>query len=92
MSSQREPMPLGYDRLVEIYLIELFDADPINGRHVLGDIVEEDYKNTDKWAWVKDLIQCDSDEAKRRCIENEVRKDPGNHIAKKALVLFDRRN
>jgi hypothetical protein len=81
---------MGYNELVEACLIDLIEANPIQGRHVLGNIVEDDYKNAEKWAWAKDFIQHDTLEARRRSLEEEIQQHPWNDIAKKALDLFNR--
>jgi hypothetical protein len=81
-----------YDQAVENALREIFEAIRLYGKpysqRLLGDVVEGD-NNAKNWSWLSAFIDCDSNEARRRCIEDEIRRNPNNLVAHKALALFN---
>lgn len=82
---------MGYDDLLQACLLELFAAEPLQARRLLGDIVEDDYPHAEDWAWAQAFIACPDDAARRACLEAEIRRRPANAIAQRALALFEQR-
>ncbi len=82
-----------YDQAVESALREIFEAIRLYGkpysRRRLGDVIEGDSPNAKQWFWLSAFIDCDDDEARLRCIEDELRRNPGSLIAQKGLSIFN---